>query len=71
MEIRRRQEQTRATIDANTARIRQIREENQDPAKCKAARTRMQQIERRDPLGKSGLDYFEYQQAASLYCGNR
>lgn len=69
-EMRRQRQETQATIDASTQKIRQIRAENHDPAKCQAARARMQQIEKRSPLAKSSLDYFEYQQKASLYCGN-
>lgn len=65
-----RRRQTQATIDSNTQRIRQIREENKDPARCQAARARMAQIEKHDRSYKTNLDYFEYQQKASLYCGN-
>lgn len=71
----RRHQQSNAShqrIDVETAKIRQIRRDNYDPGKCAEARGRMARMERADPgiQHKVNIDYFEFSQAASLYCGN-
>jgi type IV secretory pathway VirB10-like protein len=57
-------------VQATADRVRQIKAENYDPAKCAAARGKAASIQRRDPLmAPSNIDYFEMKQKAELYCG--
>lgn len=58
-------------IDDAAAKISQIRTQNYDPRKCAAAKAKMAQMERNDPLHyQFDLDYAEFKSWASLYCGN-
>lgn len=64
------EELAKRSREANSE-VRRIRDENYDPAKCQAARSQLEQMERKDPIGaKFEFDYFQIQQRASLYCGN-
>ena len=57
-------------VQATADRVRQIKAENYDPAKCAAARAKATSIQRRDPLmAPSNVDYFDMKQKAELYCG--
>lgn len=73
-ERQRRREQSRESqrrIDESSQEVRKIRSDNQSPRKCAEARFRIEQMQKRAPLMyKSNPDYFEFQQSASLYCGN-
>lgn len=51
-------------------RVRQIQEDNYDPARCAAVRSRIENYQRRDPLGASfSVDVIEWKQQERLYCG--
>jgi hypothetical protein len=59
------------SIADSKAKIRKMKADNFDPEKCKSARSKMAAMKRRDPLTYNlDVSYFEYQQAAELYCGN-
>lgn len=61
----------RIAAAAAAAQVHQLREDNADPAKCAAARARMAQMQRREPITyKLNVSYFEFEQQAGLYCGN-
>ena len=59
-------------VNETAAKVQKIRSDNYDPRKCAEARGRMARMERADPgiQHKVNIDYFEFSQAASLYCGN-
>lgn len=58
-------------VDDASAEVRKIKDENQDPQKCKAARLRVAIMEKDDLIKFSGnTDYFMAKQSVSLYCGN-
>lgn len=66
------EKERRDAIAAAGKEVWRIREENYDPQKCAIARARVAEIKRRDPVsGMYGIDSMEFQQKASLYCGNR
>ena len=51
-------------------RVRQMRIENHDPAKCQAAKQRAAMVKQRDPLTYSiSMEHIEMTQKMSLYCG--
>lgn len=57
-------------IAESGARVRQIKTENADPKKCAAARSRIANAQRRDPIGSTyDPDVMEMKQKANLYCG--
>tara|TARA_R110001592_G_scaffold254940_1_gene518479 strand:+ start:10856 stop:11137 length:282 start_codon:yes stop_codon:yes gene_type:complete len=59
------------SIADSKAKIAKMKADNYDPEKCMSARSKMAAMKRRDPiLYKADVSYFEYQQAAELYCGN-
>jgi len=65
-----REEQDRRIDDARRDVVK-LKTDNYDLAKCNAARARMADMQRRDPVAYNlDVSYFEFQQAASLYCGN-
>jgi hypothetical protein len=58
-------------VEDSRAKVEKIRSDNFDPAKCSSAREKMAAMKRRDPITYNlDVSYFEFQQAASLYCGN-
>ena len=73
-ERRAQSDESHQRIDEAAAKVTKIRAENADPAKCAEARRRMAAMEasgRDTPLlVKADTDYSNYQQKASLYCGN-
>ncbi|MAD64411.1 MAG: hypothetical protein CME41_10790 [Haliea sp.] len=53
------------------AEVRKIKSDNVDAEKCSSARRKMAAMKRRDPITYNlDVSYFEFQQAAELYCGN-
>ena len=64
-----REEIDRSIADSE-AKISKMKADNYDPEKCMSARSKMAAMKKRDPITYNlDVSYFEYQQAAELYCG--
>lgn len=70
-------QQARASADARAKavtvaadRVREVKRQNRDPARCAHARYALAAMQRRDPIGwRMDVSSFEYQQQEALYCG--